>query len=756
MASNNFRARKLVHMVVNTDVCHDNSVRNTELSTSTLTIEIEPEDTKKSEDEIFTDRQDIASSQDVVNADFSLNLSSAALGDIRVSDYSFSKDESFGLLCNETLTHSLMGSPVADFGTEDEPTTSQGLQEIENQRSNESCPDVDNAPTTSNNQILVTDSVMQNEDNEAANRLVCDALKGTTKKGTPRIRKLYTESTNTRKEAKKQKKIEKFCVKPACTTSCKKKCGEKFSESDRMNINQQFWGLNYESQGYYIQSLIKKQLVNRRLQISTLSRNNTFKYFLEKANEKFEVCKIFFLTTLGYNKKNDRRILDAIKKPWNAQTDKRGKREHKEKIDRNQLKEHIESFRPAIAHYRRKHAPNKRYLPSDLNATLMFKDFQDKFPDIKVSYELYRHFLKKDMNISFTLLGNEECEDCESFKLHQPTCQDSASCDTCISYKLHKQKYEKARKCYQEDVDLSTKFTEKAFYSADLQKVIMLPRIDMFKAAIFCPRIIAFNESFVPLGPTKSTSQPFAAIWHEAISGRKQEDIISAFRAFFICKRDSTDIVVWADNCSSQNKNWAFFSFLIQIINSSLICANTITIKYLESGHTFMSADNFHHQVEQQLKRAKKVYDFSDFIDCIQLANSGKVTVKPMEVTDFYKYIDHSSQHKLKKSTNRIYLKDIVSVEVRRNNFNLFVKTEHDGELREIGFLKMKHIKSHSIPDPIQNSSPRGITEARKSAIISTLTRVIPENRLPFWQNLHTNDNSIDLVNILDVDDCDE
>ncbi|KAH9627797.1 hypothetical protein HF086_000182 [Spodoptera exigua] len=562
MASNNFRARKLVHMVVNTDVCHDNSVRNTELSTT-------------------------------------------ALGDIRVSDYSFSKDESFGLLCNETLTHSLMGSPVADFGTEDEPTTSQGLQEIENQRSNESCPDVDNAPTTSNNQILVTDSVMQNEDNEAANRLVCDALKGTTKKGTPRIRKLYTESTNTRKEAKKQKKIEKFCVKPACTTSCKKKCGEKFSESDRMNINQQFWGLNYESQGYYIQSLIKKQLVNRRLQISTLSRNNTFKYFLEKANEKFEVCKIFFLTTLGYNKKNDRRILDAIKKPWNAQTDKRGKREHKEKIDRNQLKEHIESFRPAIAHYRRKHAPNKRYLPSDLNATLMFKDFQDKFPDIKVSYELYRHFLKKDMNISFTLLGNEECEDCESFKLHQPTCQDSASCDTCISYKLHKQKYEKARKCYQEDVDLSTKFTEKAFIQQTCKKSSCCHVLICLKL-LFLSQNNSFQREFVPLGPTKSTSQPFAAIWHEAISGRKQEDIISAFRAFFICKRDSTDIVVWADNCSSQNKNWAFFSFLIQIINSSLICANTITIKYLESGHTFMSADNFHHQVEQQLKRAKK------------------------------------------------------------------------------------------------------------------------------------------------------
>jgi hypothetical protein len=49
-----------------------------------------------------------------------------------------------------------------------------------------------------------------------------------------------------------------------------------------------------------------------------------------------------------------------------------------------------------------------------------------------------------------------------------------------------------------------------------------------------------------------------------------------------------------------------------------------------------MSADNFHHQVENQLQKAKKVYDFADFIDCVQLANSGKVVVKPMEVPDFY------------------------------------------------------------------------------------------------------------------------
>jgi len=48
----------------------------------------------------------------------------------------------------------------------------------------------------------------------------------------------------------------------------------------------------------------------------------------------------------------------------------------------------------------------------------------------------------------------------------------------------------------------------------------MLPRMDNFKAAIFTKRVIAFNESFVPIGPRSST-KPLAVIWHEGVSGRK-------------------------------------------------------------------------------------------------------------------------------------------------------------------------------------------------------------------------------------------
>lgn len=160
-----------------------------------------------------------------------------------------------------------------------------------------------------------------------------------------------------------------------------------------------------------------------------------------------------------------------------------------------------------------------------------------------------------------------------------------------------------------------------------------------------------------------------------------------------------------------------------------------------------MSADNFHHQVENQLQKAKKVYDFSDFIDCVQLANSGKVIVKPMEINNFHKYKDHSSQYKLKKCEERTYIKDIVCVEVQRKSMNLFVKTDHDNSnMTEIDFLKTKLIKQYNIPEPETNQKARGITQERKTGILKKLGDLIPQNRLLFWENLPVNEESVDLT----------
>lgn len=44
--------------------------------------------------------------------------------------------------------------------------------------------------------------------------------------------------------------------------------------------------------------------------------------------------------------------------------------------------------------------------------------------------------------------------------------------------------------------------------------------------------------------------------------------------------------------------------------------SSSITLKYLESGYTFMSTDSFHAEVEGRMNKALNAYDFKDFMKC--------------------------------------------------------------------------------------------------------------------------------------------
>ena len=98
--------------------------------------------------------------------------------------------------------------------------------------------------------------------------------------------------------------------------------------------------------------------------------------------------------------------------------DRRGKHTPPNKLDEKYLKDidnHIMSFDPSISHYRRVHAPNRLYLPSELSINRMFKDYEAGGG--KLSYEIYRRQLNMK-NTSFAKLGHEECEMCLKYENH--------------------------------------------------------------------------------------------------------------------------------------------------------------------------------------------------------------------------------------------------------------------------------------------------------------------------------------------------
>jgi len=217
-----------------------------------------------------------------------------------------------------------------------------------------------------------------------------------------------------------------------------------------------------------------------------------------------------------------------------------------------------------------------------------------------------------------------------------------------------------------------------------------------------------------------------AVIWHEAIAGRKCEDIISAFHAFFTTYSDTPHIVLWLDNCAAQNKNWGLLSYLVYLINSSETHTDSVELHYLEPGHTFMSADSFHHRVELSMKQCGKIYDFTDYEQCVRNSSSGKVDVKSMAISDFRDWPDESSTHKISRLTPRPYLSEIVWFRVERDKYTIDYKTEFD-KLSAItcNFLTAKACKS-GIGTGASQNVPRSILAAKKEDIISKLSAVLP------------------------------
>ena len=134
----------------------------------------------------------------------------------------------------------------------------------------------------------------------------------------------------------------------------------------------------------------------------------------------------------------------------------------------------------------------------------------------------------------------------------------SDDCTICSKHKIHKELCALSLKKYDEDKERSLTDKSIIFLSADLQKVILLPRLPGYKVCLFTSRLITFNMTSAPLGKkgVHHEFNPVGILWHEEIAGRKDENISSAFYKIIQHHqfRDSSDWVLWTDNCGGQNK----------------------------------------------------------------------------------------------------------------------------------------------------------------------------------------------------------
>ncbi|KAJ8728269.1 hypothetical protein PYW08_016654 [Mythimna loreyi] len=292
------------------------------------------------------------------------------------------------------------------------------------------------------------------------------------------------------------------------------------------------------------------------------------------------------------------------------------------------------SYNPALSHYRRNNAPLTRYLPRTLTLQSMHTDFISKNPDVKCSIETYRNTMKS-MKISLKYPKGDQCVDCGVFAEKIKNGSEVSAVESLQNdFAQHKVKAEKAIKNYKEDAKKGND-TMEHYFSMDLQKVTLLPDMPKIKDSFFLSRLVAFNLTFAPLCKDAKINSK-CVVWHEAMMGRDANNIIDALMAFLISERDVKKITLWCDNCTGQNKNWFLFTALVMIVNSECINIDTITLRFLTKGHTHMSADGVHGNIEKEMRRRDGVYDYEDYKSII--ANCRK-NIDVIEVQKSYQWV---------------------------------------------------------------------------------------------------------------------
>ena len=313
-----------------------------------------------------------------------------------------------------------------------------------------------------------------------------------------------------------------------------------------------------------------------------------------------------------------------------------------------------------------------------------------------------------------------------------------------MAYAKHKVRYTQARIEYQKPIT-----EEVVCFTADMQRFIVLPKLTT-KEHLFVSRLVTFNEPFASKTPGKPD---YYILWHEAIAGRKAPDVASVFLQLIRqCNEDF--IWLWADNCSGQNKNWYLFTGLAQCVNTW--GPETITIKYLEKGHTFMAADAIHGNIGKLFRKTSTVATFDEFFQLREKANSNMKMIA-LDLPFIYS-ISKKAHARSSTKVKMSLLESIVEVQLKKGSSMLHHKEPFlEESFTTFNFLQPSFLEKGGLKTFLAPSTERrGITQSKRNNIINML-KGVPQSAHSFWNCIYCNNTSPILCcsrDVLEDEEC--
>lgn len=394
---------------------------------------------------------------------------------------------------------------------------------------------------------------------------------------------------------------------PKCSVLfCRNKCTELFSETVRLELCKEYWGINdFRLQKEYLLKRIIVKLVARPIKNlpPEKQRSSSREFGFYKDNKLLKVCKNFFTSTLCISNRPIETAIKNINENGSFQgSDSRGKTKPANKTSEdkvNEVKEHIESFPKKDSHYCRKDT-TRQYLSENLSISKMYELYETKMKSenkTPVKLNVYKKIFGTEYNLAFYHPKKDQC--CLCNRYHR-----TANPDDALKEEYDDHMKRKEASFVSKDIDKQRSESDETFLciTMDLQSLLQVPSTSD-SLMYYCRKLNLYNLSIYEFKPPENNAH--CIIWTELNGKRGSIEIASAINSWIKSIPEKvTEVTIYSDTCSGQNRNQymaAFLLYLVQVSPSLLV----IEQKYLESGHTFMEVDSMHSAIE----REKRFFD---------------------------------------------------------------------------------------------------------------------------------------------------
>lgn len=426
---------------------------------------------------------------------------------------------------------------------------------------------------------------------------------------------------------------------------CSCKCNEKVSTEDRKKEFIRFWSLEtLSAKCLFVCSKVSVKPVNRKRVVGPTVRSNTRVYSLAGQ----PVCKAIFLQTLRISSCRVNKYL-LTQKNLEPIKDNRGQQGGSNKLPQNKEDEvvnHINRFPKYKSHYCRERNDGKQYLTSETTLPLMYSMYKEEHPDKPVSISKYKQIFYSKFNLTRKALKKDTCNKCDSFSAQMQSATSEVHKEQIrLKHEEHLKVAEGAQTLMKEDLKRAQENDNVEVLTFDMQKTLPLPRIPT--NIVFYKRQLWLYNLGVHSG---KQDKGYCYTWLEGEAGRGAQEVGSC-----IIKHLKThlnegvkELIVWSDSCGGQNRNIKMV-LLFKSIFKSNPHLETIRMRYLVPGHTFLPNDSEFGDIECALKKHNRLYTPDDYINVILNArNKNKFVVSRMLKENFF-----SSQKLEKAITNR-------------------------------------------------------------------------------------------------------